>query len=89
MSTSRAPELDGTSTIDGGRQLTARKVAEILAMHQVSRDIAGIKPDTFHQQAAFEAADDNIRQLIRHFEDHRRHLLEAIGQEHPEVLDAI
>lgn len=69
--------------------LTARKVAELLAMHMVSRDIACIKPEVFKQEAAFEAADDQTRQLIRHFEDHRRHLLEAIGQEHPEVLDAI
>lgn len=70
-------------------QLTARKVAEILAMHQVSRDIACIKPNVFQQQTAFDAADDKTRQLIRHFEDHRRLLLETIGQEHPEVLDAI
>ena len=69
--------------------LTARKVAELLAIHMVSRDIACILPEVFKQETAFEAADEQTRQLIRHFEEHRRHLLEAIGQEHPEVLDAI
>ncbi|WP_299734040.1 hypothetical protein [uncultured Endozoicomonas sp.] len=70
-------------------QLTARKVAELLAMHMVSRDIACIKPDVFKQDDAFKAADEQTQKLIRYFEDHRRHLLEAIGQDHPEVLDAI
>ena len=70
-------------------RLTARKVAELLAIHMVSRDIACILPEVFKQETAFEAADEQTRQLIRHFEEHRRHLLEAIGQEHPEVLDAI
>lgn len=68
--------------------LTARKVAEILAMHMVSRDIACIKPEVFNQDDAFKAADASAQKLIRHFEAHRRHLLEAIGEEHPEVLDA-
>lgn len=70
-------------------QLTARKVAELLAMHMVSRDIACIKPDVFKQGEVFNAADERSQQLIKHFEAHRRHLLEAIGTEHPEVLDAI
>ena len=68
---------------------TARKVAEILAMHMVSRDIACIKPECFKQDDVFNAADEKSRNLIRHFEAHRKHLLEAVGQEHPEVLDAI
>ena len=69
--------------------LTARKVAEILAMHMVSRDISCILPEVFRQEETFVAADEQTRNLIRHFEEHRRHLLEAIGQDHPEVLDAI
>jgi hypothetical protein len=71
-------------------QLTARKVAELLAMHMVSRDIACIKPDVFSNQGeVFEQADEKSQALIKHFETHRRHLLEAIGEEHPEVLDAL
>ncbi|KEQ19188.1 hypothetical protein [Endozoicomonas numazuensis] len=71
-------------------KLTARKVAELLAMHMVSRDIACIKPDVFDKQSeVFDQADDQSKALIQYFEDHRRHLLEAIGEEHPEVLDAI
>lgn len=69
--------------------LTARKVAELLAMHMVGRDIACILPEQFNQNEVFSHADERSKQLIQHFEDHRRHLLEAIGQEHPEVLDAI
>ena len=74
---------------DQPQPLTARKVAEVLAMHMVSRDIACIKPEVFKQEAAFNAADEQTQKLIRHFEEHRRHLLEAIGIEHPEVLDAL
>ena len=70
-------------------KLTARKVAELLAMHMVSRDIACIKPEQFRQEEVFNHADEKCQELIRHFESHRRHLLEAIGQQHPEVLDAI
>ena len=71
------------------QSFTARKVAEILALHTVSRDIACIKPQSFQQDEAFKAAGEQGKALIRHFEDHRRHVLETIAEQHPEVLDAI
>ncbi|OED44059.1 hypothetical protein ACH42_08440 [Endozoicomonas sp. (ex Bugula neritina AB1)] len=68
---------------------TVRKVCQILATHIASRDMACIKPEAFKQEAAYNAATEEEQKMIRHFEAHRRHLLEAIAQNHPEVLDAI
>ncbi|OED43594.1 hypothetical protein ACH42_09795 [Endozoicomonas sp. (ex Bugula neritina AB1)] len=71
------------------KPFTARQVAELMAAHMVSRDIACIKPDQFKQQEVYENVDPRSQKLIKHFEAHRRHLLEAVAIEHPEVLDAI
>lgn len=70
-------------------KLTARKVAELLAMHVVSLELSDLKPEVFKPDDAFKSADEQTQKIIRHFEAHRLHLMEAIGQEHPEVLDAI
>ncbi|MCW7552568.1 hypothetical protein NX722_07880 [Endozoicomonas gorgoniicola] len=72
-----------------GRPLTARKIAELLAMHMVSRDIACVYPDEFNQDEVFKHADEQSQRLIRHFEAHRRHLLEALAVDHPEVKHVI
>ena len=71
------------------KPFTARQVAELLAAHMVSRDIACVKPEQFRQEEVYENVDNRRQQLIRHFEAHRRHLLEAVAQNHPEVLDVI
>ena len=71
------------------KPFTARQVAELLAAHMVSRDIACIKPGEFRQDDVYDTVNERCQRLIQHFEAHRKHLLEAIGENHPEVLDAL
>lgn len=70
-------------------KLTARAIAELMAEHMVARDVACILPGQFEQDAVWSASDEQGRALIRVFEAKRRELLEAMGDEFPEVLDAI
>ncbi|WP_330925267.1 hypothetical protein [Candidatus Sororendozoicomonas aggregata] len=70
-------------------KMTARSIAEFLAEHMVARDMAAILPGQFDQEAVWDVADDQGRQLIKVFEDKRRMLLEARGTQYPELLDAI
>ena len=69
--------------------LTARRVAEILATHMASRDLAAIKPELFDQEATYQGENERGKALIRLFENHRRQLLEQVAEMDEEVRDAI